>query len=102
MRQKRNTAASSSTAVLNARERFVIMLNVQNKACRRTEPLIGFRANIGFLVELLRLVASRKIGMHRPARPVCAVECATVPNMRIENHNRPGGRSEQNIIRLRL
>src|SRR3954454_12097577 len=81
---------------------LLLLLNVQNKACRRAEPLIGFRANVGFLVKLLLLVAAREVGMHCSSWLDCAVECAAVPGMRIEDHHRSGGRGEQDFIRVSL
>ena len=56
-------------------------LYVQDEAGRWAEALIGFRADVGFLVELLGVATPAEVRVQAAPRAVGAVERAAVPGV---------------------
>ena len=70
-------------------------VNVKDITCRRRYTLPGLVADVLSLVELLRVLTSGEVAVEGPAMFVlCAVLCATVPEMAVKDCDTACGSDE--------
>jgi len=77
------------------------LCNIQNIARCGAQSIIGFRADIPTLVELLWLVAPAEVGVQRAAGMIGGVQRAAVPDVRVEDHHRAGRREQLDLVWVR-